>query len=78
MDVFPTSCSQTSDRHTHESAVVIVVIGVPVAPFCPSMRCKREVVLSDEFEPVSGRPVKLSFIPCQVRATRQERRCVSA
>ncbi len=35
-------------------------------------------VLSDKFEPVSVRPVTLSFIPCQVRATRQERRCVSA
>ncbi len=35
-------------------------------------------VLSDKFELVSGRPVMLSFIPCQVRASRQERRCVSA
>nr|WP_254444639.1 sterol desaturase family protein [Ruegeria arenilitoris] len=35
-------------------------------------------VLSDEFELVSGRPVRLSFIPRQVRATRQERRIVSA
>ncbi len=37
-----------------------------------------ELVLSDEFELVSGRPVRLSFIPRQVRATRQERRIVSA
>ncbi len=35
-------------------------------------------VLSDEFELVSVRPVRLSFIPRQVRATRPERRCVSA
>ena len=35
-------------------------------------------VLSDEFELVSGRPVTLSIIPRKVRATRQERRCVSA
>jgi crotonobetainyl-CoA:carnitine CoA-transferase CaiB-like acyl-CoA transferase len=35
-------------------------------------------VVSDEFEPVSGRPVTLSVMPRQVRATRQERRCVSA
>ena len=36
------------------------------------------LVLSDEFELVSVRPVTLSFIPRKVRATRQERRCVSA
>ncbi len=35
------------------------------------------LVLSDEFEPVSIRPVTLSFIQHQVRATRQERRFVS-
>ena len=33
-----------------------------------------EEVLSDGFELVSVRPVTLSFIPRQVRATRQERR----
>ena len=35
------------------------------------------MVLSDEFELVSVRPVTLSFIPRKVRATRQVRRCVS-
>ncbi len=38
----------------------------------------QNVVLSDEFELVSDRPMRLSFIPRQVRATRQERQCVSA
>ncbi len=38
----------------------------------------RKSVLSDEFEPVSVMPVTLSFIPCKVRATRQEQHCVSA
>ena len=43
----------------------------------PSLEEYAEV-LSDEFELVSVRPVTLSVIPRQVRATRQERRCVSA
>ena len=55
---------------------------------CLTIRVKRKLnstdvidaltVLSDEFELVSVRPVRLSFIPRKVRATRQERRCVSA
>ena len=42
------------------------------------IRCGIEMVLSDEFELVSVRPVRLSFTPRKVRATRQEQRYVSA
>lgn len=38
----------------------------------------RAQVVSDGFEPVSSRPVRRSFMPLRVRATRQEQRCVSA
>ncbi len=63
-------------RELHPDIVGETIAGIEASG--GSVERHPKTVLSDEFEPVSVRPVTLSFIPCQVRATRQERRCVSA